>query len=109
MEIRPIQPSDVEAVRLLLCANGWNRRVADVEQFRRLVANSQRTAVALEAGEVVGFVRALCDDVSNGYLSMLVVAAEHRGKGVGRALVRSIVDGNPNITWMARASREDSA
>ena len=65
MEIRAIQPSEVEAVRHLLKANGWDRGVANTEEFRKLVSRSQRALVAVEGGEVIGFLRALCDFVVN--------------------------------------------
>lgn len=109
MEIRNPLPVEVEAARRLLAANGWDHRVGNAERFAQLIANSQRVAVAVENGEVIGFVRALCDDISNGYISMIAVAPQHRRRGVGRALMRHIMGTDPDITWVLRAARSSEA
>ena len=109
MQIRAIQPSEIEPARRLLAANGWAKRVADAEQFRMLVARSQRALVAVDNGEVIGFARALCDDISNGYLAMLVVAQSHRRRGIGQALVKAVMGEDRGITWVLRAGREGVA
>ena len=109
MQIRAIQPSEIEPARRLLAANGWAKRVADAAQFQLLVARSQRALVAVDNGEVIGFARALCDDISNGYLAMLVVAQSHRRRGIGQALVNAVMGEDRGITWVLRAGREGVA
>ncbi len=107
MIVRDLIPAELPAVHQLLCENGWAHRVGSLPEFELLIAASQRTAVATSAsGKVIGFARGITDGISNGYLSMVVVAAAHRRQGVGQALVRHVMGTNTNITWVLRAGRE---
>jgi GNAT superfamily N-acetyltransferase len=103
MEFKSITPADYELVRQFLANVGWQHRVSDPEQFRRMIANTDRTVVAWDGSRIVGFARALCDGVSNGYISMVGVAAEQRGQGIGRKLVENLIGNDVHITWILRA------
>jgi GNAT superfamily N-acetyltransferase len=103
MEFKSITPADYELVRQFLASVGWQHRVNDPEQFRRMIANTDRTVVAWDGSRIVGFARALCDGVSNGYISMVGVAAEQRGQGIGRRLVENLIGNDVHITWILRA------
>ena len=105
MEFRPVAPGDYGPVRQFLSEVGWGHRVGDAEKFRKMMENTGRAVVAFEGGRVVGFARALCDEVSNGYISMVAVAADVRGRGVGSELVRRLVGDDRGVTWVLRAGR----
>lgn len=106
MNVRDHLPDEVESLHRFLCTHGWAHRIGTPEWFGRLLAASQRTAVAVTDSEVVGFARGITDGMSNGYLSMVVVAPDHRRCGIGTALVRHITGEGDGVTWVLRAGRE---
>lgn len=103
-EVRALRRSEHQAAYRFLVANGWAHRLQDREWFDRLLQGSH-AAVATEDGAIVGFARAVSDGLSNGYLSMVVVAPAHQRKGIGSALVRHVMGDDPDITWVLRAGR----
>ncbi len=105
MEFRPIASHDYEAVRQLLCEAGWQHRIAEAGKFKIMVENSDRTVIAVDGSRIVGFARALCDEVSNGYISMVAVAPNMRRQGIGSELIRQLMKNDPDLTWVLRAGR----
>lgn len=106
MQIRNIRADEIEAARLLLQASNWGKRVSDPKIFAELVGRSSTALVAVDGGQVIGFLRAITDGIFNGYISMVVVDERHRGRGVGTALVRSAMGEKPEMTWVLRAGRD---
>ncbi|MBC3775742.1 GNAT family N-acetyltransferase [Pseudomonas sp. SWRI99] len=106
LTVRDLHPSEIESARLFLGQRGWGHRIGDANTFALLIQNSQRTAIAMLGEQIVGFARGITDELSNGYLSIVVVDGQQRRKGVGRALVKHVMGDNPDITWVLRAGRE---
>ena len=105
VEIRRMRAQETATVFELLAANGWRDRLGSAERLAALVEASQLAEVAVIDGRVVGFLRGLTDGLSNGYLSMVVVPAGHRGLGIGRRLVAHATGSDPHVTWVLRAGR----
>jgi N-acetylglutamate synthase-like GNAT family acetyltransferase len=105
MEIREVAKGDIANVFRLLQEGGWGQRVKSEEFLSELLAASQLKFVAIRAGEVVGFARAITDGISNGYLSMVVVKPDCRKSGIGRALIAAVTNTSPGVTWVLRAGR----
>jgi predicted N-acetyltransferase YhbS len=109
MQFRSITADDYESVRQFLSEMGWQHRVHDPEKFKKMLEHTSRTILAVDGARIVGFARALCDEVSNGYISMVAVASDRRGEGIGRELVRQLIKEDAGITWILRAGRGSSA
>ena len=101
---------DYDQIRQLVIDTGWSKRVQDPDRFRRMMEGADRTVVAVDGERVVGFARALFDDASNGYISMVAVAHDRQGQGIGRELVTRLMDvkAPKQITWVLRSAREST-
>ena len=110
IEFRDLGPNDYESLRQFLAEQGWAERVRDRDRFRAMLDRSDRPVLALDGERIVGFARALCDDASNGYISMVAVAEDRRRQGIGRELVERLLAGDTEgrITWVLRAGRGSS-
>jgi GNAT superfamily N-acetyltransferase len=95
---------DCDAVWAFLAQHAYWGRWRTREIFDRQVRNSWRVvgAYVKATGQTVGFARAVSDGVALAYLADVYVLPEHRGHGLGVALVRAMVDDGPgrDFRWM---------
>jgi len=106
---------DVAALLGFLSTAAYWGRWRDEEVIRQQVAGAWRVVTAHRNGRMVGFARALSDGVSLAYLADVYVLPEVRGFGIGRALVRLMIDDGPGAeilqthTWSDRDAAEARA
>lgn len=87
-----LAPGDAAALAGLLAELGWGGR-DDAARAEALLRGATWFALAEADGGLVGYARALSDGVAVTYLAELGVAAAHRRRGIGSALLGAAVAG----------------
>jgi GNAT superfamily N-acetyltransferase len=77
--VRPARDDDADALRGLVASEGWNAGLHDVATFAR----AGELLVAEIAGRPVGMILATPWNETLGWIGWYLVAAEHRGRGIG--------------------------
>jgi ribosomal protein S18 acetylase RimI-like enzyme len=108
IEYRDIHDVDLDQLEALFVTAGWNDRAYPREKLAALVANSRFVSSAWDGARLVGFARAISDGVSNAYVTTVAVLPEWRGRGIGREVVRRLVEGEGKgrIRWVLHAREE---
>jgi GNAT superfamily N-acetyltransferase len=84
---------DVDAVRAYIAEESYWGRGRTRELVVRTIEGSLRVVGLYHEGRQVGFARAVSDGATVAYLADVYVLKPYRGRGLGLALVREIVDG----------------
>jgi GNAT superfamily N-acetyltransferase len=88
---------DARAVFAWLSTEAYWGRWRGFDDFQAQLASAWRVVGAYEraSGATVGFARAISDGVAFAYLADVFVVASARGGGLGKAIVRAMVDDGP--------------
>ncbi|WP_435827802.1 N-acetyltransferase family protein [Pseudonocardia alni] len=80
----------------------WGRWRSRDDVAAQLAAAWRIVGIYTPAGEMIGFARAVSDGVAFAYLADVYVDPAHRGRGLGRALIRVMIDHGPgrDFRWM---------
>jgi GNAT superfamily N-acetyltransferase len=94
---------DVDALYAFLDAEAYWARWRTGDDVRHQVSTAWRVVgVYTERSEMVGFARAVSDGRDIAYLADVYVLSDHRGQGLGRALLQEMIENGPGATfrWM---------
>jgi GNAT superfamily N-acetyltransferase len=93
---------DVDALVTFLTTSAYWGRWRQRSDIEKQLASAWRAIGLYRRGGMVGFARAVSDGVAFGYLADVYVDPDHRGRGLGVALVRELVEGNgaDGFRWM---------
>ena len=91
---------DVEMIHRFLSEESYWAKGRTRDVIDRSIANSYPFGIYLD-GEQVAFARVVTDTITFAWLADVFVLPEHRGNGVGKLLVRSVIE-DPRFAGMKR-------
>jgi ribosomal protein S18 acetylase RimI-like enzyme len=93
---------DVDAVHDFLSNSAYWAKGRKRDVIARLIVEAQRVVGIYDGGRQIGFARAFTDGVSLVYLADVYVVPEYRGRGLGKELVREMVERGPyvDLRWI---------
>jgi GNAT superfamily N-acetyltransferase len=93
---------DRDAVWAFLSTEVYWGRWRSRADFDRQVSGAWRVVGVYADGVQVGFARAVSDAVAVAYLADVYVLPEHRGRGLGKALLTAMIDDGPgrDFRWL---------
>jgi GNAT superfamily N-acetyltransferase len=100
---------DIDAVHRFVTEAYWAKgRSRDV--VAAAVAGSARVVGLYHHGEQVGFARVVSDGQVIAYLADVYVLKEHRGQGLGQAIVRAAIEGSElrRCRWLLQTTGSQS-
>ncbi|HEX5853640.1 MAG TPA: GNAT family N-acetyltransferase [Solirubrobacteraceae bacterium] len=93
---------DVDAVHAFISEESYWGRGRSRELVVRTIVGSLRVVGLYDGEKLVGFARAVSDGATLAYMADVYVLAAYRGRGLGLALVRELVESGPcrDLHWM---------
>jgi GNAT superfamily N-acetyltransferase len=89
ISIQPFTQAHLDGLIALVAAEGWTEYADDVERTRRaLTAPGVTTLVAIAGAHLVGAIQVQSDGLIQAHVSMLLIARNARGVGLGSRLLR---------------------
>lgn len=79
-----------KTLQSLLHQTGWAKN-RNVESIQKLLDNSLCIG-AWDGNQLVGFARAITDDVYRAFIEDVIVEESYRGEGIGRGLIEALLD-----------------
>ena len=108
LEIKFVDEWSTDDIVKLYKAGGWWKDSYDKSSVSKLIKGSYSFAVVIDKnkGRTIGMGRILSDGVSDAYIQDLVILPEYRKRGIGKILVKKLVDRcyKNNICWIALIS-----
>lgn len=92
LAIGPDSGITVDELLALYESVGWSAYTGDPDLLQAAVAGASCTVTARRSGRLVGLARALSDGATICYLQDVLVHPAEQRRGIGRALVRAVLD-----------------
>lgn len=97
MQIKEYTKFNFDEIKKLYDAVGWTSYTDDMDALEKGYKNSLKVLVAYEDDRLLGIIRAVGDGFTVVFIQDILVFPEKQGKGIGKALIKAMLDLYPNV------------
>lgn len=97
MQIKEYTKFNFDEIKKLYDAVGWTAYTDDMDALEKGYKNSLKVLVAYEDDKLLGIIRAVGDGFTVVFIQDILVFPEEQGKGIGKALIKAMLDYYPNV------------
>jgi ribosomal protein S18 acetylase RimI-like enzyme len=110
-EIKSVKSWDVKEIVNLYKSAGWWKERYNSKAINKMIKGSFAFAVAVEpkSNKTIAMGRTISDGISDAYIQDLVVLPEFRKKGIGKSILKFLLDFclNKKIEWIGLIAEPD--
>lgn len=97
MQIKEYTKFNFDEIKKLYDAVGWTAYTDDMDALEKGYENSLKILAAYEGDKLLGIIRAVGDGFTVVFIQDILVFPEEQGKGIGKALIKAMLDYYPNV------------
>ena len=97
MQIKEYTKDNFDEIKKLYDAVGWASYTDNMNSLEKGYENSLKVLAAYESDKLLGIIRAVGDGFTVVFIQDILVFPEEQGKGIGKALIKSMLDSYPNV------------
>ena len=97
MQIKEYTKFNFDEIKKLYDAVGWTAYTDDMGSLEKGYEKSLKVLAAYEGDKLLGIIRAVGDGFTVVFIQDILVFPEEQGKGIGKALIKAMLDYYPNV------------
>lgn len=108
MQIREYKDFNIDEIKNLYDAVGWKAYTDNMDNLMRGYENSLKVLAAFDGNKLIGIIRAVGDGFTIVFIQDILVMPNEQGKGVGKSLLKTMIDFYPEVRQIELATDIES-
>ena len=108
MKIEEYTEFNMDEIKRIYDAVGWKAYTDNMTRLMKGYKNSLKVLAAFRDDELIGIIRAVGDGFTIVFIQDIIVTPNEQGKGVGKSLLKAMIDLYPEVRQIELATDIDS-
>ncbi|MDY2928241.1 GNAT family N-acetyltransferase [Anaerococcus sp.] len=108
MMIKEYREFNADEIKSLYDSVGWKAYTENMDNLMRGFKNSLKVLAAFDGNKLIGIIRAVGDGFTMVFIQDVLVIPSEQGKGVGKSLLKAMIDLYPEVRQIELATDIDT-